>query len=367
MRDPRVEKLAAVLVRYSLQLKPGDWFLIEGQAVAAPLMRAVYAEALRAGANPMARAVIDGVDEIFLRNASDEQLRFIPENLRLETEKLDARLSIMATMNTKALTGVDPRRAAMRQAAMRDVSRRFLERMGSKELRWCGTLFPNQANAQDAEMSLSDYEDFVFGAGLLDQDDPIAAWQAVSREQQRIVDYLNQRSTIRVIGPETDLTLRTAGRRWVNCDGRANFPDGEVFTCPIEDSVEGTIRYTFPAVYGGREVQDVRLRLEKGRVVEATASRGETYLREMIALDEGASRVGEFAIGTNFGIRRFTKSTLFDEKIGGTVHMALGASLPEAGGVNVSGLHWDMVCDLRSGGEVQADGRTIHKDGKFLI
>jgi aminopeptidase len=367
MKDPRIEKLAAVLVHYSLKLRPGDWVMLEGPELAAPLLKAVYAEALRAGAHPGVRVHVDGLDELFLRNASDEQLRYISETLRLETEKLNARLSVMGSTNTKALTSVDPKRMASRQTAMREITSRFLQRMGSGELRWCGTLFPNSASAQDADMSLSEYEEFVFGAGLLDREDPVSEWRRISEEQQRMVTYLNQRETIRVVGPDTDLTVRTAGRRWVNCDGRANFPDGEVFTGPIEDSAEGHIRYTYPAVYGGREVQDVRLRFAGGKVVEARAARGEEFLRTMIAIDEGASRIGEFAIGTNYGIQRFTRNTLFDEKIGGTIHLALGASLPESLGTNVSGLHWDMVCDLRDGGEIYADGTLIHQKGKFLI
>jgi len=310
---------------------------------------------------------LDGLDEIYLKNATDDQLAYISQVVQLETEKLDARLNIMGSANTKGLTGVNPARVALRQQAMKPITRRFLERMGKREMHWCGTLFPNQASAQDAEMSLAEYEDFVFGACLVDRPDPMAEWQRVSGEQQRIVDLLNARREFRVVGPDTELRFRSEGRLWINCDGQLNFPDGEVFTGPVEDSMEGHVRFTYPAVYQGREVQDVRLRFAGGKVVEATALHGEEFLRSMIGMDEGASRVGEFAIGTNAGIQRFTKNTLFDEKIGGTFHMAVGASLPETGGVNVSGIHWDMVCDLRKGGEIYADGKLIYQGGRFVI
>jgi aminopeptidase len=367
MKDARVEKLAELLVHYSLELKKGQWFQIEGAVSAAPLVRAVYEQALKAGAYPMTHLYLEDLDEVLYRHGNDDQLKFIPEVRRLEVEKLDAKLTIMGNINTKTLSNVDPARMAMRRTAAGPISKIFLQRMASDALRWCGTLYPNSGNAQDAEMSLAEYEEFVYRAGLLHKADPVAEWKRISTEQERIVRFLNQRKEFHVTGPDTDLRFKTAGRSWVNCNGQVNFPDGEVFTGPIENTMEGAVRYTYPAVYGGREVQDVRLEFRGGEVVRASASRGEDYLKSMIGLDDGARRVGEFAIGTNYDIQRFTRNTLFDEKIGGTFHMALGASLPQTGGTNDSALHWDMVCDLRQGGEIHADGELIYEKGRFVI
>ena len=230
-----------------------------------------------------------------------------------------------------------------------------------------GTLFPTNAAAQDAEMGLGEFEDLVYGACLPDLDDPIGHWKRFSAWQQRIVEWLKGKKRVHVIGPGTDLRLSIEGRPFINCDGKANMPDGEVFTSPVEGSVEGHVHYTYPAVYRGREVTNVRLRLEKGRVVEATADKGEEFLLKTLDIDEGARVPGEFAIGTNKGVTRFMRQTLFDEKIAGTFHMALGASIPVSGGTNVSAVHWDMVCDLRQGGEIRVDGELLHKDGKFVI
>ena len=215
-------------------------------------------------------------------------------------------------------------------------------------------------------MSLSEYEDFVFHAGLLDRDDPVAEWEALGKTYARLADWLDERREIRIVGDGTDLTLGVAGRTWVPCDGRENFPDGEVFTGPVETKVDGVIRFTYPASYAGRRVSGVELEFRGGEVVRAEAAEGETFLREMIALDEGARHVGEFSFGLNEAVHEFTGHTLFDEKIGGTVHLALGASYPESGGQVQSALHWDLVCDLRQGSEVLADGEVVYRDGRFV-
>lgn len=367
MTDPRIEKLAKVLTHYSLELKKGDFFRIDGPYLAEPLIRAVYKEAILIGAYPYTQITIDGLSEIFYRYGSEEQLKYISEIDRLAIEKLSALLTVWADWNTKSLTNADPKKMAIHQGARRELFNRLLERISTRDLRWCGTLFPNQASAQDAEMSLTEYEDFVFNAGLLDKEDPINEWQNVSKEQEKLADLLTKKKEIHIKGIDTDLTFSVEGRKWVNCNGQENFPDGEIFTSPIEDSAQGTIRYTFPAVYRGREVLDVRLTFEKGKVIKAQAAKGEEFLLSMIDMDEGARYIGEFSFGTNYGIQRFTKNTLFDEKIGGTIHIALGAALPESGGKNKSALHWDMVCDLRPEGEVYADGELIFKNGKFLI
>jgi aminopeptidase len=251
--------------------------------------------------------------------------------------------------------------------ARRPFSDRFLERAARKQLRWSGTLYPSQAFAQDAEMSLREFEDFVYKGCLVHEPDPIKAWKKISKEQQRVVNWLKKARKIHVVGPDTDLKLEVTGRTWINCDGHENFPDGEIFTGPIENSVNGHIRYTYPACLYGREVEDVRLQFKDGKVVNATAAKNEDFLSKMLKSDKGARYVGEFAFGTNSGIQRFTKNILFDEKIGGTIHLALGKGYPESGSKNKSAIHWDMVCDLRKDGEVRVDGTLFLKDGKILV
>ncbi len=367
MTDPRIEKLAKVLVQYSLRIKPDDLFRITGPALAAPLITAAYREALAVGAHPFVRVGLEGLDEVYLKGASEKQLRFVSEIQSVETERITASLGIWGKWNTRELTGVDPKRMALRREATRDLSRRFLERAAAGEVRWCGTQYPTQADAQEAEMSLSEYEDFVFTAGLLDRDDPVAAWQQVKREQDHIVKALSRCKRLAIHGLDIDLEISVEGRTWINAAGEENFPDGEVFTGPVEDSANGRVRFNFPAIYDGREVQDIELLFEAGKVVHARAAKGEEFLHAMLETDAGARYVGEFAFGTNYNIKRFTRNILFDEKIGGTLHMALGIGYPETGSKNTSGLHWDMICDLRSGAEVVADGEGIYRDGKFVL
>jgi aminopeptidase len=367
VRDPRLAKLAQVLVRYSLKVQPGQLVRISGPAAAEPLIVEAYRDVLAAGAHPYTRIAVDGLDEIFYKQATDDQIRFVSPLAPIEVEKIDAELGIWASTNTRALTGVDPKRMAMRREATREISRRFLERAAHNELRWVGTQYPTHADAQDAEMSLAEYEDFVFGAGLLNEPDPMAAWERVRRDQDRIARMLATKDTLHLVGPEIDLTVRVGGRRWINAAGESNFPDGEVFTGPVEGATSGRVRFAFPAIYGGREVQGITLTFAGGRVTEATAEKGQEFLRAMLDLDAGARVLGEFAFGLNYGITRFTRNILFDEKIGGTVHMALGAAYPETGGTNTSGLHWDMIADLRKDSEVRADGEVIYRNGAFVV
>lgn len=367
MVDPRVTKLARVLVHYSLKLKPGDLFRINGHAITAPLVRELYREALQAGAHPFTNITPDGLDEIMFRHGSDEQISYISELKRREAELIDATISIQGEENTRSLSGIDPQRIALARNARRILQERMLQRAAENKLRWCVTQFPTHANAQDANMSLNDYADFVFNAGLLDTPNPVAAWEAVYREQQRIADFLVGCDHIRLLSNDTDLSYRVGGRTWINAAGDKNFPDGEVFTGPIEDSAEGSITYSFPAIYSGQEVEGVRLVFNQGKVVEATATKGQSLLHSLLDMDAGARYLGEVAFGLNYGITRFSRNILFDEKIGGTVHLALGASYPETGGRNESALHWDMVCDMRSASEVYADNQLIYRNGKFLI
>ncbi len=367
MTDIRLQRMAHVLVHYSLDLKKGDRLAIEAGPAAAPLIREVVREALRVGAYPEVFTFYPEVHEIMLKEGSDAQLSYIQPHWRLIIEEYETLLEIMSDENTKGLSGVDPARMALEQKAKQDLFEVFMKRSAEDSLRWCGTLFPTNAYAQDAQMSLSDFEEFVYGACFLNDEDPAARWQELSAQQQRLVDWLKGKRTVHITGQDTDLTLSVADRVFINSDGKRNFPSGEFFTGPVEDSANGTIRFSFPASYGGRSVENVRLRFENGVVVEATADQGQDYLDKMLGMDDGARRLGEFAFGTNRNVDRCTRNILFDEKIGGTIHLALGASYPETGGVNQSSLHWDMVCDLRSSGEVHVDGELFCKNGEFMV
>lgn len=366
MRDPRVEKLADVVVNYSVGVKKGQIVRISGASVAEPLVSEVFRKVIEAGGHPLVRMTPGRLSEIMFRYGSDEQLGYLSPIVIHETETIDCSIGIIGDENTRALTHCDPRKIGLQQSARRPYLELFLKRAAEGKLHWTGTLFPTHASAQDAEMSLSDYEDFVYSAGLLDRPDPVAAWKQISLRQQKLVDFLNGKSDYRVVAANgTDLRMSVAGHRWINCDGHENFPDGEVFTGPVLDSVNGTVRFSFPAVHHGREVQDVRLVFKNGKVVEASAAKGEDFLISMLDTDSGSRLIGECAIGTNYQIRQYTRNTLFDEKIGGTVHFALGAGYPETGNTNQSGLHWDMVVDLRQGGHIEIDGVKINVDGTF--
>ena len=366
MMDKRLEKLATILVRYSLNLKKNDLFVISGSHLAAPLIKEVYHQAIMIGAHPFTHIGIDGLAEIFYNCSSEQQLKYVSPLSKFEIEQIDASLSIISPENTRNMTNIDPKKQVVSSVAHQHIQRIFLERAAKKDLRWCITQYPTQASAQDAEMSLADYEDFIFNAAHVQAKDPIKYWRTVQREQEKIRAFLSKKKILHVIAKDTDLQVSVAGREWINCSGTENFPDGEVFTGPVETSTEGHISYSFPGSYNGREVNDIQLWFKKGVVVKATASKGEQFLHAMLAMDPGAKRLGEFAFGTNYGVKNYTKNTLFDEKIGGTIHLAVGSGFPETRSKNISSLHWDMVCDLRKNGEVYADDELIYKNGRFL-
>ena len=367
MSDPRVAKLGDLLVNYSLELEPGQLLRIDAGTVAAPLVTEAYRAALRAGAHARTRIEVEGLDVISLGESNDEQLVFVSELDRFEVEQIDAMMTIWADRNTRALTQADPERVSRRIASRRELTKRYWERIDAGEAKWVGTRFPTEAHAQDAEMSLPEYEDFVYGAcHVREHEDPVAHWRAVSAELNTRARELETFRELRIVGPDTDLRVNVEGRRWRAADGKLNMPDGEIFTSPVETETEGEIRFSFPAIFHGRGVEDVRLRFEGGRVVEAEAKTANDYLRSLLEMDAGARILGEVAFGLNYGIDRFTRDILFDEKIGGTLHLALGSSFHKLGGENDSGLHWDMICDLRAEGEVYADGELVWKAGHFL-
>jgi aminopeptidase len=366
MSDSRHERMAEVLVGYCAGVRRGDLVTLESTTHAAPILRELYRKVLEAGGHPLPRITLEGMSESLLRHGNDEQLAWVNPARADDIETVDVRIAIDAPGNTRRLSNVDPARQARYDRSIERLRNRYLERAAAGELRWVLSAFPTEASAQDASMSLPEYEDFVFRAAFLDDPDPVARWQEFGERLDRLAAFLGTKRELRVVAEGTDLRLLTEGRTWIPSNGRENFPDGEVFTGPVEGSVEGEIRFTYPGVFNAREVDDVKLRFEAGEVVEATATRGEDFLRGMIAMDDGARRVGEFAFGLNEAVPMFTRNTLFDEKIGGTVHLALGTAYPETGGLNRSALHWDLVCDLRSGSEVYADGELVYRDGRFL-
>jgi aminopeptidase len=365
--DNRIKKHAEVLLKYSLDIKKGEKLLIVGDVVTLPLIKESYRLAVELGALPQVIINSEELKEILLKDGSEEQIKYVPVSIKKAFETIDASLSFFGGSNTRMLSNVNPEKLKLSAQGFSKITRIFIERSAKKELKWCATMFPNQASAQEANMSISEYENFVYGAGYIDRKDPIAEWKELEKKQEGICNILNGKKRLRIVSKDTDLKMSIEGRKWVNCCGKANFPDGEVFTGPVEDSVEGHIRFSFPGIYGGREIEDIQLTFEKGRVIKAVAAKGEELLEQLLETDKGARYVGEIAAGTNYNIKKFTKHMLFDEKIGGTVHLAIGRSIPESLGKNQSAIHWDMLCDMKKSGEIYADGELVYKDGKFLI
>ena len=366
MSDNRLKKLANLLVNYSTEVKPGDFVFVVSDEVASPWMAEVVKEAIIAGAHVETLINSQEVNEMKLKYSSKEQL--LENNFIMETtlKRADVWLTAWVTRNTKANSNVDSKRIQLSSKGAASWRKVYSEKMGDGSLRWCGTQFPTHADAQEASMSLSEYEDFVYGAGLLDKEDPATEWKRISLEQERWVKYLDTKKELHIVSEGTDMSVQIANRKWINCDGKVNFPDGEIFTSPIENGVNGHITFSFPGIYSGKEIEGIKLEVEGGKVVKATADKGEELLHALLATDEGSERFGEVAIGTNYGIQKFTKNMLFDEKIGGTIHMAIGDSMPEAGGKNKSVIHWDMLCNMRNGGKIYADNELFYENGMFI-
>jgi aminopeptidase len=373
MNDPRIDRLAEILVRYSTKVKTGDLVGITGfpfSPQALPLMEAVVREVLRAGGHPLPyleNRFFEGVDRTLYKEGNDDQLTFLEPWAEQRMRSVDCEIKIKAATNTRGLATVDSSRIAMHRRSRAELFDLYLRRAAEGSLRWVIALTPTLAYAQDAEMGLSEFADFVFASTYADREDPVALWKQRSETQAVFVKKLEGKRDVTVQSPYIDLNFSIEGRTFVNGDGECNMPDGEIFTCPVEDTVSGWMESSFPAIHTSVDVGRVRLRFEQGRVVEAEAEKNQNFLSSMLDMDEGARRVGEFGIGTNDQIDVFTKNMLFDEKIGGTIHLALGASYPETGGVNKSGIHWDMLCDMREGGIILADGERIYEQGKFVI
>ncbi len=366
MPDPRVTKLAKVLIHYALEIKPGQMLQIRTHPLAEELTLAAYEEAIKAGANVFISNAVPGADEVFLKHASDAQLDFVSPIRKLVAETFDASLNLWTEHNTRELSGIDPSKMARISKAGAGVTKTFYGRAATGALRWCLTAYPSQAMAQEADMSLADYREFVYGAGMLNDDNPVAFWREEGLRQKKIVDWMKGRNQVILKGANIDLKMSVKDRAFIPCDGKVNFPDGEIFTGPVEDSTEGWVRFKYPAIEYGQEVTDIELWFEKGRVVKETATKNQELLTSLLNSDAGARTLGEFGIGTNYGITRFTKNMLFDEKMGGTIHLAVGNGYPESGSKNESGIHWDMLCDMHDA-EIKVDGDLFYKDGKPVI
>jgi aminopeptidase len=366
-RAARLAQHARILVDYSANVGLDETVAILGSTLATPLIEAIFERVLARGGYPTPFLSPPRLEEILLRHGSEAQLRRPPFFDEVCLDYFDHIIAIGAPENTRYAGSIEPRRLAVRAEARGTHSEKMLAKMMRPDHSITAAMHPTPALAQDAGMSLLDYEDFVYRACLLDEPDPAAAWRAMSERQARICDWLSSKSTLRIQGPDADLTLTIAGRRWYNADGHKNLPDGEVFTSPVEESAEGHVRFTYPATYQGSAVHDTQLWFEGGRVVRAESTSGTEYLQAILEADEGARRLGEVAIGTNDQVARFTGHALFDEKLGGSFHLALGRGFPDLGGRNVSSIHWDMVCDLRTDSTISADGEVFYRDGAFTL
>lgn len=380
MPDPRLHKLADVLVRYSTQVKKGDLVTIVGEPSAMPAVEAIFESVLHAGGHPSFHTRPESLQELLLQHGTDEQIQHTSPFEEHRLANCDVLIVLIHPTNTRFLTRIDPAKIAMAQAARRGLFTMSLNRKALGQSRYVLTEIPSQAAAQDAGMSLRNYEDWVYRAGFLHLPDPVAAWRNLAAQQERARAYFQSKSTLRFRAPAsstghrhdgTDLTVDVSGRTWINHCGGENFPDGEVESGPR--GVDGHVNYTFPAIYKGKEVDGIRLKFKAGRVVEASATKNEDYLIKLLDQDQGARTAGEIALGTNYHLKGFTRNTFFDEKIGGTFHCAVGAGYPETGNTNQSALHWDMVCDLRPahpgspGGTIHADGELVQQNGRFVF
>jgi len=366
MPDPRISKLAEIMAQYSLELRPGQQVWLRTSPVAQEFNLAFYEQAVRLGAHVLVDQSIPGAEEAYYKHASDTLLDFVPPYRKLVAETFDASLRVWADENTRSLAGVDPVRLARGRKAGAALFKTVMDRTAAGTYRWCVTVHPTAGMAQEANMSLGDYADFVYGAGMLNDPDPVGSWRLEGKKQGQLIAWLSGRKDVELKGANIDIKLSIEGRTFEKSDGLYNFPDGEIFTSPVDDSAVGWVRFRYPAIYDGQEVEDIELWFEGGKVVRERAGKNQELLSSLLNTDEGARRLGEWGVGTNYGIKRFTRNMLFDEKMGGTIHFAVGQAFPECGGKNESGLHWDMLCDMADS-EITVDGDPFYTNGKFAL
>ncbi|MEM4618169.1 MAG: aminopeptidase [Ignisphaera sp.] len=359
-------KYAKLIVDYCVDIKKLDEVIITSSIEAYPLVIEIYKEAIKRGAYPRFLLNDDAMSEIFYKYASTELLEYLSPIDRFIMENIDVRISILSPTHTKPLMNIDPERRKIREKALKELKQIFMNREASGKLRWVVAAYPTKAMAQEAGMGIIEFEEFVIKAVKLSEEDPVKAWIEQANRQNKVIKLLSRVDELRFVSEDTDLVVKVGGRTWINDDGKNNMPGGEVFTAPHEDSAEGYITFTYPAIYGGVEVEGIRLRFRNGNVIDAYAMKGDEFLKKILEVDEGVKKIGELAFGLNYNINRFTKQILFDEKIGGTIHIALGFAYLRTGGRNVSAVHWDMIKDMRDG-LVYADGDLVYKNGKFVI
>lgn len=361
-------KLAQILVDHSTSVKPGDHVAIETTTNASELVREIYALVVQRGGHPHILLNLPEQEQLLFKYANEDQLTYTPAFQKLVTEQFEAYIRIRADIDPMALRDVPAEKQSLRQKGMATVRNTMLQRAADNSLRWSLTQFPTEGYAKEAGMNLEEYTSFLLSACHADENtpDPVAHWEAIRSRQAGMIERIEGHDQVKLVGPDVDLSLSVKGRKFNNSYGKHNMPDGEIYTGPVEESVNGWVRFTYPAIYQGQGVEGVELKFDRGRVVSAKAEVGEELLLAMIASDEGAHYLGEFAIGTNYEINRFTRNILFDEKLGGTFHLALGASFPETGSRNTSSIHWDMICDMRTDAEIRVDGDVIYRNGEFV-
>ncbi len=363
------QRLAKLAVNYSIGVKKDQRVVVLGPTIAEELFQALYMETLKTGGHPLLLPSIEGDDELLFKYGSEEQLKYLDEVIKTIFKEFDCLIYIFGDYNTRRLSMVDSKSVAKHYGsqARLELNKLIDDRFLKGEYKWVGIPFPSHSVAQEANMDLFSYVEFVEKALFLDKEDPVKEWKEIEVNQEKLIKILNASEKVRVLGDDTDLEFSVKGRTWENCCGHENLPDGEVATCPVEDSVNGHIRFTYPGVYLGKEIENIYLKFENGKVTEGTADKAEDLLKEIISIDN-ADILGEFAIGTNYGITDFTKNMLFDEKIGGTIHCALGLGFPECGGKNECAIHWDILKDMRStGSKIIADGKVIYEEGQWKI
>lgn len=370
MNDPRIANLAKILVHYSTKVRKDDKVIIRGfplYPVAAPLIEEVYREVLKAGGHPSIDVDLENIQYIFLTEAAEHQLLHPDPMAKLVAEEFDVDIRIGCDINTHGLTNIKPETWQIVGRSTKEINETLFRRSASGDLRWVVSRYPTNAYAQDADMSLIEFSDFFYHSAYADTDDAVSRWEEIGREQAKLIEWLDGKKDLRIKGKDVDIELSIAGRKFINCSGLANMPDGEIFTGPVENSVNGRVRFSFPCIWSSVEVDGVELVFEQGKVVKASAEKNEKFLLGVLETDEGVRYLGELGIGTNRQIQRFTGNMLFDEKIGGTIHLALGAGYPETGSLNKSSVHWDMLCDMRTGGQIFVDGELFYDSGEFKL
>jgi len=366
MRDLRLEKLAKLVVEYSTGVKKGDRVYIRGEECSIPFITAVAGEVIKKGGIVHPIITVQEIAELKYKYGTDEQLKTPDRFFEILADEADVCITVLSKKNTRNLTNISPDKIKLNALANKDSRTKYMKRAGDGSLRWCITQFPVQGDAQEASMSLSEYEDFVYSScHINEKDDPVETWNKIRKYQEKWCQYMNGKKRMRIVSKDTDIDVNIEGRTWENCCGLLNMPDGEIYTSPVESDINGHIRFSYPGIYNGKEIENIYMEVENGRVVKATADKGEKLLQTLLDTDEGSRFFGEVAIGTNYGIKKFTKNILFDEKIGGTVHMAIGSALPQAGGVNQSAIHWDMLCGMEYG-KIYVDGELIYENGHLI-